>query len=138
MLSAGERACLQELARVAAGPALRLLTGQGLPPGHRAARRGRLERSAPPEAAQDRPPEAVGAEAGGAEEAARRAFSHAQGLFVEGGRLPPPRRIGGWLRELAATSLPDLPLEARERLGWEARVLIWIRHQRELARRMRG
>lgn len=124
MLTKMERACLTDLRGVAAASYARLRGGMVAPrdpPGP-----GRAQGPLHPEGGAPPPAEAVGPE-----EAGRRAFWLAHEGFVRDGRLPTARYVSAWLRHLAALDLQELSVEARDALGWEARVLIWIRHQRQ-------
>ncbi|MFB3817542.1 MAG: hypothetical protein ACE147_07755 [Candidatus Methylomirabilales bacterium] len=124
MLTRIERACLTDLRGVAADSYARLRGGV-VAPGDRPGP-GRAEGPLPPARGAAPPAEAVGPD-----EAGRRAFWLAYEAFVRDGRLPTARHVSAWLRRLAALHLPELTVEARDALGWEARVLIWIRHQRQ-------
>ena len=62
------------------------------------------------------------------EEARRRAFWDARRGFTLEGESARARR---WVRQLASVDLSNLSAEELEVLGWEARVLIWMRHRRE-------
>jgi hypothetical protein len=63
------------------------------------------------------------------EEAQRQAFWQAQATFVREG-LRTAERVSRWIRQLAGLDLGTLSVEDLKAIGWEARVLIWMRHHR--------
>jgi hypothetical protein len=62
-------------------------------------------------------------------EAQRQAFWQAQGTFVRQGDRT-AERVSRWIRQLAGMDLSTLEVEELKAIGWEARVLIWMRHHR--------
>jgi hypothetical protein len=125
MLTRIEHACLTDLQGVAADSSARLRSGGMVAPGGRSGP-GRIGEPLPPARGAAPPAEPLDPE-----EAGRRAFWRAYHAFVRDGRLPTTGRVSAWLRRLAGLCLPDLSVEAQDALGWDARVLIWLRHQRQ-------
>jgi hypothetical protein len=60
----------------------------------------------------------------------RQAFWRAHAGFAREGHRSTAERVSRWIRQLVSLDLGSLEVEELKALGWDARVLIWMRHHR--------